>query len=55
MSTNGTAAAAAPAAKPSASSISDSAPLSTEEVREVQSRLKSLGFDAGPIDGLSGP
>jgi peptidoglycan hydrolase-like protein with peptidoglycan-binding domain len=29
--------------------------LSPEDVREVQSRLKSLGFDLGPVDGISGP
>ena len=29
--------------------------LSTEQLRRVQVRLKALGFDPGPIDGLPGP
>ncbi|MDP2374405.1 peptidoglycan-binding protein [Reyranella sp.] len=35
--------------------LEDPKPLATEEVREVQTRLKALGFDAGAIDGLPGP
>lgn len=33
----------------------DDRPLSTVEVRELQERLKALGFDPGFIDGIPGP
>nr|WP_321444943.1 peptidoglycan-binding protein [uncultured Cohaesibacter sp.] len=29
--------------------------LSTEQLRRVQARLKALGFEPGPIDGVPGP
>jgi hypothetical protein len=32
-----------------------SPPLSSNDIREVQGRLQSLGFDPGPIDGAAGP
>ncbi len=51
-----------PPAKPgtqapsSASSGPPSPPLtSSNDIREVQGRLQSLGFDPGPIDGATGP
>jgi peptidoglycan hydrolase-like protein with peptidoglycan-binding domain len=31
------------------------APLRRDEVREVQSKLRSFGFDPGPVDGTVGP
>jgi hypothetical protein len=31
------------------------APLKAEEIRELQGRLKALGFDPGPADGAAGP
>jgi hypothetical protein len=40
---------AAPASTP------DPSPLSSNEVREMQSKLKAAGFDPGPIDGVVGP
>lgn len=40
-----------PAAQPSP----PSPPLSSNDIREVQGRLRSLGFDPGPIDGAVGP
>jgi peptidoglycan hydrolase-like protein with peptidoglycan-binding domain len=33
---------------------SNPAPLAREEVKEVQSRLRSLGFNPGPVDGDAG-
>jgi hypothetical protein len=30
-------------------------PLNSGEIREVQARLRTLGFNAGPIDGTIGP
>ena len=30
-------------------------PLTREEVQQLQLQLKGLGFDPGPVDGLSGP
>lgn len=33
----------------------DTASLSYEEVRELQARLRGLGFDPGPVDGVAGP
>ncbi|MBV8393670.1 MAG: peptidoglycan-binding protein, partial [Alphaproteobacteria bacterium] len=53
----------APQAAPPPSAPSSSAPpssaqsprLSTSDVREVQGRLQSLGFDPGPVDGAAGP
>jgi hypothetical protein len=35
--------------------VEDPRPLATEEVPEVQNRLKTLGFDPGSIDGLNRP
>ncbi|NLZ52038.1 MAG: peptidoglycan-binding protein [Thermoanaerobacteraceae bacterium] len=29
--------------------------LQGEDVRELQSKLESLGYDVGPIDGIFGP
>jgi len=29
--------------------------LQGEDVKELQSKLESLGYDAGPIDGIFGP
>jgi hypothetical protein len=41
---------------PSPASASPSPPLtSSNDIREVQGRLQSLGFDPGPVDGASGP
>lgn len=40
-----------PAAVPPAP---NAAPLARDEVKEVQSRLRSLGFNPGPIDGDAG-
>lgn len=31
------------------------APLTQEEVRELQSLLKAAGYDPGPVDGIAGP
>lgn len=42
------------AAKP-ASAVDNTQPLTGDEVREVQAKLKAAGFDAGPVDGLPGP
>jgi peptidoglycan hydrolase-like protein with peptidoglycan-binding domain len=30
------------------------APLGRDEVRELQSRLRALGFAPGPVDGIAG-
>ena len=30
-------------------------PLTQDEIKEVQTRLKALAFEPGPIDGFSGP
>lgn len=30
-------------------------PLSKQEIRQIQARLKAAGFDPGPIDGILGP
>ena len=30
-------------------------PLSKQEIRQIQARLKAVGFDPGPIDGILGP
>jgi hypothetical protein len=55
----GTALPPIPPAKPRAqasSSVPPSPPLSSaNDIREVQGRLASLGFDPGPIDGAAGP
>jgi Putative peptidoglycan binding domain len=32
-----------------------SAPLKADEIRELQGKLKALGFDPGPVDGVVGP
>jgi hypothetical protein len=32
-----------------------SAPLKADEIRELQSKLKTLSFDPGPVDGVVGP
>jgi hypothetical protein len=39
----------------SAPAATDSTPLSWDEVRDLQKRLKTTGFDPGPIDGIVGP
>jgi len=46
-----------PPAKPGtqAAPPSPTARLSSNDVREVQGRLQSLGFDPGPVDGAAGP
>jgi hypothetical protein len=47
-----------PQAKPGTPPAPSSAPaprLSSSDVREVQGRLQSLGFDPGPVDGSAGP
>lgn len=41
-----------PTLKPA--SASAPAPLSSEEVREIQARLQSLRLDPGPVDGVAG-
>jgi hypothetical protein len=41
--------------EPPAPPPKDDRPLSTVEVRELQERLKALGFDPGAIDGIPGP
>jgi peptidoglycan hydrolase-like protein with peptidoglycan-binding domain len=41
--------------QPSPATQKDDRPLSTSEVRELQERLKALGFDPGFIDGIPGP
>jgi membrane-bound lytic murein transglycosylase B len=38
-----------------ASPPKDDRPLTAHEVRELQERLKALGFDPGAIDGITGP
>ena len=38
---------------PSASAPNDP-PLQSDEVREVQTRLRSFGFNPGPVDGVAG-
>jgi peptidoglycan hydrolase-like protein with peptidoglycan-binding domain len=35
--------------------IDETTPLTTSEVRDLQARLKALGFDPGDIDGILGP
>lgn len=40
---------------PPAPPTKDDRPLSADEVRELQERLKALGFDPGFIDGIPGP
>ena len=35
--------------------IDENAPLTPGEVRDLQARLKALGFDPGDIDGIPGP
>ena len=49
--------AAAPAAKPAPPppTASNAAPLTMDEVRELQTWLKAFGLDPGPIDGFMGP
>lgn len=45
-----------PPAKPATQAKPPSPPLSSSnDIRELQGRLQSLGFDPGPIDGASGP
>lgn len=58
----GTAIAAAPAAPPPAAATppapepsAAAAQIPTAEVREVQGRLRAMGFNPGPIDGSVGP
>jgi hypothetical protein len=43
--------ATSPSARPSA----PSPPLASNDIREMQGRLQSLGFDPGPVDGAAGP
>ena len=38
-----------------AAPASNQAPLLRDEVREVQARLRSFGFNPGPLDGIPGP
>jgi hypothetical protein len=53
--------AAAPASAPAQAPVQApatevaAAPLSWDDVRELQSRLKAAGFDPGPVDGIVGP
>jgi hypothetical protein len=42
-------------AESNSASAQDNRPLTIDEVKEVQSRLKTLGFDAGDVDGIMGP
>jgi peptidoglycan hydrolase-like protein with peptidoglycan-binding domain len=44
-------------APPSSSSASPRSPplTASNDIREVQGRLQSLGFDPGPLDGAAGP
>src|SRR6185312_14060701 len=45
-----------PPAKPSTQAAPPSPPLSSSnDIRELQGRLQSLGFDPGPVDGANGP
>ena len=44
-----------PPAKPAAQPAPPSPPLSSADVREVQGRLRALGFNPGPVDGNAGP
>jgi hypothetical protein len=44
-----------PPTKPTPQSAPSSPPLPWADIREAQGRLKSLGFDPGPIDGSAGP
>jgi hypothetical protein len=45
-------AASGPAQPPAA--VPDDRPLETYEIMEIQSRLKALGFEPGPLDGVPG-
>jgi len=52
--------AVAPAANPAstvaqAAPPANSAPLTVDEVRELQTWLKAFGLDPGPVDGFMGP
>jgi hypothetical protein len=38
-----------------AAPASNQAPLRRDEVQEVQARLRSFGFNPGPLDGIPGP
>jgi peptidoglycan hydrolase-like protein with peptidoglycan-binding domain len=33
----------------------DNTPLSGDDARDLQRRLKAAGFDPGPVDGIVGP
>jgi hypothetical protein len=46
---------AAPAPAESAPSAAPPSQLAAAEVREVQGRLRALGFNPGPVDGTAGP
>ena len=43
------------AAPSPASTAADRTPLNQDEIRELQARLKAVGMDPGPIDGVVGP
>jgi Putative peptidoglycan binding domain len=51
------AAPAAPAAdsQPAPVEAANQAPLRRDEVKEIQARLRSFGFNPGPVDGVPGP
>lgn len=44
-----------PQAEPANPPMPDQAPLAFEEVREVQGRLRAIGFNPGWVDGTVGP
>jgi hypothetical protein len=44
-----------PPAPSPASTAADRTPLNQDEIRELQGRLKAVGLDPGPIDGVVGP
>jgi peptidoglycan hydrolase-like protein with peptidoglycan-binding domain len=44
-----------PPSSPSSPPVSSPQPLPSNDVREVQGRLRALGFNPGPIDGSAGP
>jgi hypothetical protein len=46
---------AAPLPVKDAAPASPSTPLDSQAIREIQTRLQSLGLDPGPLDGIAGP